>query len=242
MVVAGLGITFAARIGGRVSVRLAARPDHQAIRRPRAVADRRSGVAQIQHSGARDCGGQRRRGSRHEAKVARPEPHGETPATPGPHPRRALGPQRGLGLPRGRPTRCSPLWPMANARQPCASISAPRPTRSFRSWPPPHTQAGKSRQKNKSRRPRVLILPGIMGSKLGGRIGGPAARRGPDSKRAGAAEVLWIDPLQIAAGRLIALALPSEAKVEPMGAAAVFLRQIEAAAADRGLRRRLFCL
>jgi pimeloyl-ACP methyl ester carboxylesterase len=64
----------------------------------------------------------------------------------------------------------------------------------------------------KPRGPRVLILPGIMGSKLGGRLQG---RRGK-SRRA-APQVLWIDPLQIAAGRLTALALPSEVPVRPMG-------------------------
>ncbi|MDP9084251.1 MAG: alpha/beta fold hydrolase [Pseudomonadota bacterium] len=60
-------------------------------------------------------------------------------------------------------------------------------------------RAKKSRIK-KSRGTRVLILPGIMGSKLGR-----------------AAEVLWIDPLQIAAGRLTALSLPSEVAFKPMG-------------------------
>lgn len=59
---------------------------------------------------------------------------------------------------------------------------------------------------------RVLILPGIMGSKLGGPLH-PA-----DGKHDGrASEVLWIDPLQIAAGRLTALALPSEGPIKPMG-------------------------
>jgi pimeloyl-ACP methyl ester carboxylesterase len=64
----------------------------------------------------------------------------------------------------------------------------------------------------KPRRSRILILPGIMGSKLGGRLqeagiqGGRAAR-----------QVLWIDPLQIAAGRLKALALPSKISLRPMG-------------------------
>ncbi len=82
-------------------------------------------------------------------------------------------------------------------------------------------QIKKSPGVRKSRRPRVLILPGIMGSKLGGRIGTAAAQRRTDARRArsagGAAEVLWIDPLQIAAGRLVSLALPSDVKVEPMG-------------------------
>jgi pimeloyl-ACP methyl ester carboxylesterase len=48
--------------------------------------------------------------------------------------------------------------------------------------------------------PRVLILPGIMGSKLGR-----------------ASTVLWIDPLQIAAGRLTALKLPSGRSLEAVG-------------------------
>jgi len=62
----------------------------------------------------------------------------------------------------------------------------------------------------KRRGPRVLILPGIMGSKLGLRTGGAGARhRNP--------QVLWIDPLQIAAGRLTALTLPSEQPIEPVG-------------------------
>jgi pimeloyl-ACP methyl ester carboxylesterase len=49
--------------------------------------------------------------------------------------------------------------------------------------------------------PRVLVLPGIMGSKLGDRKSG----------------VLWIDPLKIAAGRLTALSLPHAAEVRAMG-------------------------
>jgi pimeloyl-ACP methyl ester carboxylesterase len=57
--------------------------------------------------------------------------------------------------------------------------------------------AAAAKQAKKPRGPRVLILPGIMGSKLGAR------------QRGRPAEVLWIDPLQIAAGRLTALALPS---------------------------------
>jgi pimeloyl-ACP methyl ester carboxylesterase len=60
--------------------------------------------------------------------------------------------------------------------------------------------AAANKSRHKIRRPRVLILPGIMGSKLG-----PAS------------EVLWIDPLQIAAGRLTALTLPPTAAIKPMG-------------------------
>ncbi len=52
--------------------------------------------------------------------------------------------------------------------------------------------AAAARRAGRPRGTRVLILPGIMGSKIGA---------GP--------EVLWIDPLQISAGRLTDLRLPS---------------------------------
>jgi pimeloyl-ACP methyl ester carboxylesterase len=64
----------------------------------------------------------------------------------------------------------------------------------------------------KSRGPYVLILPGIMGSKLGGRM--PRVGTRNVSRRS---QVLWIDPLQIAAGRLTALTLPSGVALEAMG-------------------------
>jgi pimeloyl-ACP methyl ester carboxylesterase len=54
------------------------------------------------------------------------------------------------------------------------------------------TLAAAARRARPPRGPRVLILPGIMGSKIGA-----------------APEVLWIDPLQIAAGRLTDLRLPA---------------------------------
>jgi pimeloyl-ACP methyl ester carboxylesterase len=65
----------------------------------------------------------------------------------------------------------------------------------------------------KPRGPRVLILPGIMGSKLGGRM--PSAAGTKHRRRA--PQVLWIDPLQIAAGRLTALTLPSGRPLKAMG-------------------------
>jgi CHAT domain-containing protein len=60
--------------------------------------------------------------------------------------------------------------------------------------------------------PRVLILPGIMGSKIGvrGRI-------------ALFDDVLWIDPIDIARGRLRALALPATAATRRLGALGVVL-------------------
>lgn len=63
--------------------------------------------------------------------------------------------------------------------------------------------AAKARAK-RVRKPRgpVLILPGIMGSKIGGSARSP---------------VLWVDPLQIAAGRLTALKLPSGESLRAVG-------------------------
>lgn len=59
-------------------------------------------------------------------------------------------------------------------------------------------------RRRRSRGPRVLILPGIMGSTLGTRRG----ERG---------NVLWFDPVEIALGRLTRLALPSSRRIEPLG-------------------------
>jgi len=70
--------------------------------------------------------------------------------------------------------------------------------------------AAAAKQAKKPRGPKVLILPGIMGSKIGEapRVAAGGAR--PGMRRRGASpRVLWIDPLEIAAGRLSALALPS---------------------------------
>jgi pimeloyl-ACP methyl ester carboxylesterase len=74
--------------------------------------------------------------------------------------------------------------------------------------------AATAKKAKKSRGPRVLILPGIMGSKLGGRL---SRGRAGTKRRTRAAEVLWIDPLQIAAGRLTALALPGGQSFKSMG-------------------------
>jgi pimeloyl-ACP methyl ester carboxylesterase len=66
-------------------------------------------------------------------------------------------------------------------------------------------------QSTKRRRgPRVLILPGIMGSKLGTPKPGAARPSDPSG-------VLWIDPLQIAAGRLKDLALPAGDPLQAVG-------------------------
>jgi pimeloyl-ACP methyl ester carboxylesterase len=64
--------------------------------------------------------------------------------------------------------------------------------------------AAAAKNAKKPRGPKVLILPGIMGSKIGG-------------ERNAASAVLWIDPLQIAAGRLTALTLPAGKALRAVG-------------------------
>ena len=72
--------------------------------------------------------------------------------------------------------------------------------------------AAAARKSRRSRGPLVLILPGIMGSKLGGRFEVPGAKR-----RSRTPAVLWIDPLRIAAGNLAALALPGGRNLKAVG-------------------------
>ncbi len=55
--------------------------------------------------------------------------------------------------------------------------------------------------------PRVLLLPGIMGSKLGS----------PRKVLSFLSDTLWIDPVEIALGRLVELALPSRREIQPIG-------------------------
>jgi len=57
--------------------------------------------------------------------------------------------------------------------------------------------------------PQVLIVPGMMGSRLCA-IGGAEGRSGPS-------QTLWIDPLRIAEGRLKDLAMPPVKSIRPMG-------------------------
>lgn len=66
--------------------------------------------------------------------------------------------------------------------------------------------AAAARQAKHREGPRVLILPGIMGSKLG-RPGRPHAPP----------QVLWIDPLAIADSSLLDLALPKGRTLAPLG-------------------------
>ncbi len=65
--------------------------------------------------------------------------------------------------------------------------------------------ARESMRRSRRGGPRVLILPGIMGSKLG-----RERKLLPD-------DVIWIDPVDFAFGRLLELALPSKPGIVPLG-------------------------
>lgn len=56
------------------------------------------------------------------------------------------------------------------------------------------------------RLPRVLLVPGIMGSQLGVERAAPLPH-----------DIVWLDPLDIHAGRLAALRLPGRTRVVPLG-------------------------
>ncbi len=66
-----------------------------------------------------------------------------------------------------------------------------------------------AREVKHARRPRVLVVPGMMGS----RLSDSSAARTPRS----AGRLLWIDPESIAAGRLSDLALPSRRSIRAHG-------------------------
>jgi pimeloyl-ACP methyl ester carboxylesterase len=59
--------------------------------------------------------------------------------------------------------------------------------------------------------PRVLIVPGMMGSKL------CDAMRAAASRRAAPLRALWVDPVRIGAGHLSKLRLPSRRSIRPRG-------------------------
>jgi pimeloyl-ACP methyl ester carboxylesterase len=78
--------------------------------------------------------------------------------------------------------------------------------------------AAAAKRARKARGPQVLILPGIMGSKIGDAPRDAAGSARSGMRRCGAfPRVLWIDPLQIAAGRLTALTLPSGRALQAVG-------------------------
>ena len=87
---------------------------------------------------------------------------------------------------------------------------------------------------------RILILPGIMGSKIGeaNTISDKTARAG----RGDAPEVLWIDPLRIAAGRLTGLALPSGKALRAVGVLLFSYARLKLELAAQRPRCALSCL
>lgn len=74
--------------------------------------------------------------------------------------------------------------------------------------------AAAARRAKKPHGPKILILPGIMGSKIGSAAGNAETDA---ALRRARPEVLWIDPLRIAAGRLTALTLPSGKALRAVG-------------------------
>jgi pimeloyl-ACP methyl ester carboxylesterase len=78
--------------------------------------------------------------------------------------------------------------------------------------------AAAAKKAKRPRGPKVLILPGIMGSKIGGAAWDAAGGARPGSMQRGVIPgVLWIDPLEIAAGRLTSLSLPSGKALQAVG-------------------------
>src|ERR1700686_2524022 len=78
--------------------------------------------------------------------------------------------------------------------------------------------AAAAKRAKKPRGPKVLILPGIMGSKIGDAPRDAAGSARSGTRRRGAfRKVIWIDPLQMATGRLTDLTLPSGKALRAVG-------------------------
>ncbi len=82
-----------------------------------------------------------------------------------------------------------------------------------------------------TRGPRVLVVPGMMGSRLCDLSARPAGRRG---------RPLWIDPTSIAAGRLTDLVLPSPRAVRPRGVLLTSYAKLKLRLALAGFDARFF--
>jgi pimeloyl-ACP methyl ester carboxylesterase len=78
--------------------------------------------------------------------------------------------------------------------------------------------------------PRVLVIPGMMGSRLCDMSTGKS-RRG---------RMLWIDPASIASGRLTDLALPSRRTIRPRGVLLSSYARLKLRLATEGLDARFF--
>jgi pimeloyl-ACP methyl ester carboxylesterase len=89
--------------------------------------------------------------------------------------------------------------------------------------------AGAARRVKTSGGARVLVIPGMMGSRL---CDISAKRRG--------GRMLWIDPASIAAGRLTQLALPSRRTIRPRGVLLSSYARLKLKLAIEGLDARFF--
>ncbi len=109
-----------------------------------------------------------------------------------------------------------PDWAFqANDAAVFGALAAGRHSESLREYfgTPAHQElcvlAASAKRRKRAGAPPVLIIPGIMGSRLGAsNLRGQKGRSG---------SVLWIDPKRIGAGRLIDLKLPSVLPMRPTG-------------------------
>ncbi len=87
-----------------------------------------------------------------------------------------------------------------------------------------------ARKVKTSRGPRVLLIPGMMGSRLC-EVSAAKSRRG---------RLLWIDPVSIAAGRLKDLVLPSRRTIRPRGVLLSSYARLKLRLAVEGFDARFF--
>ena len=87
-----------------------------------------------------------------------------------------------------------------------------------------------ARKVKTSRGPRVLLIPGMMGSRLC-EISASRSRRG---------RLLWIDPVSIAGGRLTDLVLPSRRTIRPRGVLLTSYARLKLRLAIEGFDARFF--
>jgi pimeloyl-ACP methyl ester carboxylesterase len=87
-----------------------------------------------------------------------------------------------------------------------------------------------ARRVKTSRGPRVLLIPGMMGSRLC-EMSPPRSRRG---------RLLWIDPVSIAGGRLTDLVLPSRRTIRPRGVLLSSYARLKLRLAIEGFDARFF--
>jgi hypothetical protein len=94
-----------------------------------------------------------------------------------------------------------------------------------------------ARKAKAARGPRVLVIPGMMGSRLCdiGASRAPGRARGP-----GRARLLWIDPESIAGGRLSDLAVPSRKSIRPRGVLLTSYAKLKLRLAIAGFHARFF--